>query len=143
MRYCVRCGKQLNDGDTFCSGCGTKVGSTRKPEAGPSHEQRGGSSGPTGGQYPAPGDQELRSKMAAGLFGIFLGAFGVHNFYLGYTGKGIAQACLTGIGLLLSCCTGGISFIMVAAAGIWGLIEGILILCGQIYTDGKGAPLRD
>ena len=26
-----------------------------------------------------------KSKMAAGLLGIFLGTFGVHNFYLGYT----------------------------------------------------------
>lgn len=25
-----------------------------------------------------------KSKMAAGLLGIFLGSFGVHNFYLGY-----------------------------------------------------------
>lgn len=27
-----------------------------------------------------------RSKLAAGLFGIFLGVFGVHNFYLGSRG---------------------------------------------------------
>lgn len=32
-----------------------------------------------------------KSKMAAGLLGIFLGSFGVHNFYLGYTGKAVAQ----------------------------------------------------
>ncbi len=28
-----------------------------------------------------------KSKVAANLLGIFLRAFGVHNFYLGYTGK--------------------------------------------------------
>ena len=28
-----------------------------------------------------------KSKVAAGLFGIFLGSFGVHNFYLGFTGS--------------------------------------------------------
>ena len=32
-----------------------------------------------------------KSKVAAGLLAIFLGAFGVHNFYLGYTGKAVAQ----------------------------------------------------
>lgn len=40
-----------------------------------------------------------KSKIAAGLFGIFLGAFGVHNFYLGYTGKAVAQLLIT----VLSC----------------------------------------
>ena len=29
------------------------------------------------------------------LLGIFLGAFGAHNFYAGYTKRGIAQLCLT------------------------------------------------
>ena len=35
-----------------------------------------------------------KSKIAAGLLGIFLGSFGVHNFYLGYTGKAVAQLLL-------------------------------------------------
>ena len=37
--------------------------------------------------YPAgkPGDK----KLVAGLCGIFLGAFGVHKFLLGYTGAGV------------------------------------------------------
>lgn len=48
--------------------------------------------------YPPVGTP-LKSKMAAGLLGIFLGAFGVHNFYLGYTTKAVIQLCLT----LLSC----------------------------------------
>jgi hypothetical protein len=26
---------------------------------------------------------------------------------------------------------------------IWGLIEGILILCGNINKDAKGNPLKD
>ncbi len=74
-----------------------------------------------------------KSKIAAGLLGIFLGAFGVHNFYLGYTGKAIAQLLIT----LLSC--GVLSF----ASGVWGLIEGSLILTGSITVDGNGNELRD
>mgnify|MGYP003413437755 FL=1 len=65
--------------------------------------------------------------MTAGLLGIFLGGWGVHNFYLGNTGKAIAQIVLTfcfGIGY------------------IWGLIEGIMILCGSIKTDANGIPLE-
>lgn len=63
--------------------------------------------------------------------GIFLGSLGVHNFYLGYTGKAIAQ-------LLITLLTLGIGSVV---SGIWGLIEGILILAGGISVDGKGEPL--
>ena len=76
---------------------------------------------------------QAKSKMAAGLLGIFLGAFGVHNFYLGYTGKAVAQLLIT----ILSC--GMLSF----ASAIWGLIEGILLLTGSISVDANGTPLRD
>lgn len=76
---------------------------------------------------------QQKSKVAAGLLGIFLGALGVHNFYLGYTGKAVVQLLMT----LLSCGTLGI------ISEIWGLIEGIQILTGSINTDAKGIPLKD
>lgn len=76
---------------------------------------------------------QAKSKIAAGLLGIFLGGFGVHNFYLGYTGKAVAQLLIT----LLTCGFG--AFI----SSIWGLIEGILILTGSINVDGAGIPLKD
>lgn len=79
----------------------------------------------------APSQQ--KSKVAAGILGIFLGMFGVHNFYLGRAGRGVAQLLLT----LLSC------FILSPITEIWGLVEGILILSGSINTDGKGIPLKD
>ncbi|NYE96333.1 TM2 domain-containing membrane protein YozV [Psychromicrobium silvestre] len=83
--------------------------------------------------YVAGGEQ--KSKIAAGLLGIFLGAFGVHNFYLGYTGKAVAQLLITVLSL------GILSW----ASWIWGLIEGILILTGSqnFRTDARGVPLRD
>ena len=71
-----------------------------------------------------------KSKLAAGLLGIFLGSLGVHNFYLGYTGKAIAQLLIS----LLTCGFGAV------ASGIWGLVEGILILTGSISKDAKGIP---
>ncbi len=79
----------------------------------------------------APSQQ--KSKVTAGILGIFLGVFGVHNFYLGYTGKAVAQLLLT----LLSC------FMLSPVTEIWGLVEGILLLTGSINTDGKGIPLKD
>lgn len=76
---------------------------------------------------------EQKSKMVAGILGILLGAFGVHNFYLGYTGKAVAQLLIT----LLSCFT--LSFV----SGVWGIVEGIQILTGSINTDAQGNPLKD
>jgi TM2 domain-containing membrane protein YozV len=74
-----------------------------------------------------------KSKIVAGLLGIFLGSLGIHNFYLGYKGKAIAQ-------LLLSVLSFGVLAIV---SGIWGLIEGIMILCGSIRSDANGVPLRE
>ena len=90
---------------------------------------------PAGYGYPttygyAP-DPYAKSKIAAGLLGIFLGGFGVHRFYLGYTTIGIIQIVVT----VLTCGLGA----------IWGLVEGIMILTGaeQFRADAEGRPLRD
>lgn len=85
---------------------------------------------PINGSAAAP---NAKSKMAAGLLGIFLGAFGVHNFYLGYTGRAVAQLLIS----VLSCGT------LAVVSEVWGLIEGIMILCGNINTDGNGNPLGE
>ena len=76
-----------------------------------------------------------KSKLAAGLFGILLGTFGVHNFYLGFTGKAVAQLLITVLSF------GMLSFV----SGIWGLVEGILVLASQTGTkwdlDAQGYPM--
>lgn len=71
------------------------------------------------GSAPAP--IYAKSKIAAGLLAIFLGALGIHKFYLGYTGPGI---------ILLLCGTVGwlCFFIPPIIASIIGLIEGIIYL---------------
>lgn len=83
------------------------------------------------------GPTSSKSKLAAGLLGIFLGVFGVHNFYLGHTGKAVGQLLIT----ILS--FGMLWFV----SSIWGLIEGILILCSKPGTkwhkDSDGAELQD
>ncbi|MEG0693890.1 MAG: TM2 domain-containing protein [Oscillospiraceae bacterium] len=76
---------------------------------------------------------DQKSKIAAGVLGILLGSLGIHNFYLGYTGKAIAQLLIT----LFTCGIGAF------ATSIWGLVEGILILTGSIAVDGRGVPLKD
>jgi TM2 domain-containing membrane protein YozV len=66
--------------------------------------------------------------MTAGLLQIFLGAFGVGRFYLGYTGIGIAQIAVT----WLTCGIGA----------IWPLIDGIMILTDKV-PDSVGRTLRE
>jgi TM2 domain-containing membrane protein YozV len=71
-----------------------------------------------------------KSKLVAGLLGILLGSLGVHRFYLGYIGIGIAQIVVT--------------FVTCGIGAIWGLIEGVLILVGSgITTDSEGRPLKE
>ena len=80
-----------------------------------------------------------KSKIVAGLLGLFLGGLGVHNFYLGYTGKAVAQLLLTLIGCII--------LIGPIISGIWALIESVLILCSSYgsnwHRDGRGQELQD
>ena len=86
------------------------------------------------------GHQPLKSKIAAGLLAIFIGQFGVHNFYLGYTNLGITQVVLTVIGYVTSCF--GIGVFLVAGVAIWAFVEGIMCLM-DARPDAWGRPLTD
>ena len=83
--------------------------------------------------YAVAGAQ--KSKVVAGVLGILLGFLGIHNFYLGYNKKALIQ-------LLVSVLSFGF---LAWAIGIWGLIEGILILVGSenFRTDANGVPLKE
>lgn len=119
---CVKCGVAAGQGQNFCPNCGaqTTPGAVVCTQCGVALAQ------------PIPAGEQ-KSKIAAGLLGIFLGGVGVHNFYLGYTGKAVAQ-------LLIAVLTCGIG---AAVTSIWGLVEGIMILTGSIDKDAKGIPLKD
>jgi TM2 domain-containing membrane protein YozV len=81
--------------------------------------------------YPPPYDPLAKSKIAAGLLGIFLGGLGIHRFYLGFTTIGVIQIVVT----LVTCGLGA----------IWGTVEGILYLVGAsgFTTDAEGRPLKE
>lgn len=57
------------------------------------------------------------------LLCFFLGALGIHRFYVGKTGTGILQL-LTGGG-----------------CGVWAIIDFIMILTGN-FTDAEGNPIK-
>lgn len=119
---CVKCGVPAGQGQNFCPNCGAQSapGAAVCTQCGVAFAQ------------PIPAGVQ-KSKIAAGLLGIFLGSLGIHNFYLGYTGKAVAQLLIS----VLSC-----GFLALASE-IWGLVEGIQILTGSIATDAKGIPLKD
>ena len=115
---CFNCGAKPLDGRSYCQACGadtdrmavvcTKCGA--------------------GLTIAGASEEALKSRLAAGLLGIFLGGWGVHRFYLGYTGIGILQIIVT----LVTCGLGS----------WWGFIEGILILVGSMDRDADGRPLK-
>ena len=98
----------------------------------PAYQQPGGYPQPYPGQGMTPPiDPQAKSKIVAGLLGIFVGGFGVHRFYLGFTKIGVIQIIVT----ILTCGIGS----------LWGFVEGILYLigAGNYTTDATGRPLRD
>ncbi|MCH5200669.1 MAG: TM2 domain-containing protein [Oscillospiraceae bacterium] len=127
---CVKCGCQRGMGANFCPNCGRRVTPGAAVCVSCGVALYAGNPG-YGAPYGAPAMPGAKSKTAAGILGIFLGAFGAHNFYLGYTTKAVIQ-------LVVTVATLGIGGV---AMGIWGLIEGIMILTGSIAVDGRGMPL--
>lgn len=98
-KFCHACAASIDARAEVCPKCGV-----RQPGMGPSS------------------DPEIReasgNKIAAGLCGILLGAFGVHKFILGLTTPGLIMVLVT----FLTCGLGGI--VMHAI----GIIEGIIYL---------------
>ncbi|MDR3552905.1 MAG: TM2 domain-containing protein [Clostridia bacterium] len=118
---CTKCGVPKGQGSNFCPNCGVPTSPLAVVcvKCGVA----------LGASASVPYGYQQKSRLAAGLFGIFIGGLGVHNFYLGNTSRGVIQ-------LILTVCSCGIG-------SIWGFIEGILILCGQINTDANNIPLKE
>ena len=129
--FCKQCGKPIDDGQDLCEDCKKAQGANTQETAQTVNVNANQGNANTNTNTNV--NPQAKSKLAAGLLGIFVGSLGAHNFCRGYIGKAVAQLLIT----VLSCFT--LSF----ASGIWGLIEGILILTGSINVDGNGNPLRD
>ena len=104
MSFCPKCGAPVEDAATFCPKCGTSL------QAQPAS--------PLDSKVPSDG-----RWLIALLLCFFLGCLGIHRFYVGKTGSGIA--------MLLTC--GG--------CGIWALVDFIMILVNS-FTDKDGRPLK-
>jgi TM2 domain-containing membrane protein YozV len=105
--FCQNCGKELSNQASFCPGCGHPVRSSNM----------------------APGFRSEKavshySRLAALLLCIFLGALGVHRFYVGKVGTGVAMIFTLG------------------GLGIWVLIDLVMIVVGN-FTDSEGRYVLD
>lgn len=127
MATCEFCDSVIAEGSNRCSSCGATASlpvQTDPSAPAPSvvhhhhHSQPG---------LPATGVSP-KSRVAAGIIGLFLGALGIHNFYLGYIGRGICQLILTLtlVGFYISC--------------LWAFVEVIIIFTGN-PKDAKGLPM--
>lgn len=133
--YCKNCGNQMDENAVVCvkCGCAKGTGISFCPNCGKPIDPNAAVCTSCGSATAPAVTADSKSKLAAGLLGIFLGSLGVHNFYLGFTGKAVAQLLIT----VLSC------GVLSVVSGVWGLIEGIMILAGNTNKDAKGNALKD
>jgi TM2 domain-containing membrane protein YozV len=81
-----------------------------------------------------PDGYKVKKKYVAVILGAVLGALGIHNFYLGNTGKAIAQILLATVGCII--------LVGPIIAEIWALVETVLILTENIDRDSEGYKIQ-
>lgn len=100
--FCPHCGAEAAGHAVVCIKCGGSLALPVPPPApAPTSASRAG--------------RVSKPRLAFILLGIFLGVFGVHNFFAGYVGRGIAQLLIT---LLL-----GWLVFPLFAVWVWNIIE--------------------
>ena len=110
--FCKQCGTEVADTAVICVKCGSATGV------------------PIVSAAPAAGSQ-AKSRAAYVLLAVFLGGWGIHNFYAGFSGRGAIQLVCWFISFALS-------FIFIGLLGfvvlwIWAIIEAL-----TVTTDSTG-----
>lgn len=70
-----------------------------------------------------------KSRLATFLLAFFLGPLGIHRFYVGKIGSGIAMLLLT------------LTIIGMLATGIWSLVDWIMAVSG-LFRDADGRLIK-
>jgi predicted Zn finger-like uncharacterized protein len=105
----------LNEADDPAQAETKAAATVKSPEESSTRQRDKKVAAPTGDGPPS-----TRSRLVAGLLGIFLGPLGTHRFYLGYWVLGLAMLATAG------------------GCGIWSLIDAILIFLGKVPdADGR------
>lgn len=131
--FCNKCGSMVADNSTVCPVCGNPMGAA---PMGGNPNPYAQTTGPVYNPNAVYGGMSQKSKIAAGLLAIFLGCWGVHNFYLGYTKNGLIQ-------LLVALIGGALTFgVATLAIWIWAIVDAVNIFSGKM-PDANGLPLAD
>lgn len=126
MNQCPNCGMSLAPNTTRCIKCGAAVQPMlpQQPDFPPQPQYQMAPQLPPQG-YPQPEAPLIsdKSRTAFILLAIFLGGLGIHNFYAGFSTRGVIQLLIT----LLTCGWGGF------AVWIWAIVEAV-----TVTKDAKG-----
>lgn len=102
MVHCRGCAQEIHETALICPHCGAPQGvQMNNPYA------------------QAPASASSKRILPAFLLCFFIGIFGIHRFYVGKWGTGIAQILTLG------------------GLGIWALVDLIIIICGN-FRDSDG-----
>lgn len=103
MKFCSKCGAEIHDEAVICPKCGCPVAPMTNAV-----------------------DNSISEKnwLTTFLLCFFLGVIGVHRFYVGRVGSGIAMILTLG------------------GLGIWLLVDFIVILCGN-FKDKDGKVIKN
>lgn len=82
-----------------------------------------------------PEGYHIKRKYVAVLLAVWLGMFGIHNFYLGDSTKGIIHIVITTAGSLVF----GIGYV---ASFIWAVVEAVQILGDYTDADANGFKIQ-
>jgi TM2 domain-containing membrane protein YozV len=138
---CPDCGNKCSRAAKFCPSCGRQFIQQAPPASQematqylqpPPFVQPPAYQPPPVTYYPVAAPpyyvQPPKSRAAYIVLGLFLGCLGIHNFYAGHNGRGIAQLLIT---VFLGCW--GIGFLI---TGLWALIEIV-----AVTEDGNGVRM--
>ena len=129
IKFCTNCGSNIDNNQEKCLVCGKvlKYNSEQIKETSANENNNFNKSNTD--------ESSLKSRSIAIILALFLGSLGIHNFYLGYKSKGIAQLLITTIGSL-ACGVG--AFI----TQLWVIIDILSLAFGRLDKDADGNQLR-
>lgn len=126
--FCRNCGKELIGTPEICIGCGAKPlgGSSFCQACGATTNPQAEICLKCGARLAKAGAENIstKSRLTVSLLAFFLGWLGVHRFYLGKIGTGIAMLVTLG------------------ALGIWQLIDFIMAVAGSM-KDKEGKLIKN
>ena len=120
--FCPKCGTSNDDSARFCAKCGAALAAAEAPAA-----AAGAGAGTMRTSSPSSGGKVVTGKnpTVALVLSIFLGAFGVGQFYNGDWKKGLAMAAAS---ILLGIPSGGL---VTLGVWIWSMIDAYQVASGK------------